>query len=148
MLLFKPAIWREGELYELPRPVTTLRLLDAWDAERMKVPLRDGDLLAGHSRQGVDIAIEGQIASQAGTLRLTEEEMFLELDELRTRLNVAAGESPYEFFLYHDPATETFRSFRNCSTVRFEYDLSDARLFTYAITLHAADPVIHEEPPE
>ncbi len=147
MFLFKPALWRGGELYELPRPITSLRVQDAWDYARFKVPLAAGDVTAGHSRNGVDIAIEGRLAAQAGDLKLDEAAMFTALEQLRTRLHVSAAGAFFELFLYHDPATSTYRSFRQCCTTRFEYDLSDARLFTYSAVIHAADPTIHTGPP-
>jgi hypothetical protein len=31
--------------------------------------------------------------------------------------------------------------------VRFEYDLSDPHLFTYAAVIHATDPEIYTSPP-
>jgi hypothetical protein len=147
MFSFKPAIWREDALYELPRPIVALRIQDAWDFARFKVPLRDGDNLAGHSRAGVDISLEGQLASQSGDLKLTEADMFAALEALRAALHVESSDDLYQFFLYHDPATSTYRSFKSCTTVRFDYDLGDKRLFTYSALIHAADPVIYTTPP-
>lgn len=147
MLHFKPAIWRDGTLYELPRPIRSLRIQDEWDFTRFKVPLVDGDLTVGRSRDGVDIVIAGQIGSQAGTLRLTEAEMFAELEALRAALNPLPDDEPYEFFVYHDPSAGTYRSFRRCSTVRFEYDLSNHALFEYSAVIHADDPTIFHDAP-
>lgn len=147
MFLFKPALWRHGLLYELPRPITSLRIQDSWDYARFKVPLRDGDVSAGPSRNGVDIAIEGQIGSQGGALKLDEAAMFLALETLRGQLHVDDPDDRYEFFLYHDPASGTFRSFRQCLTTRFEYDLTDPRLFTYSLVVHAADAAIYATVP-
>lgn len=147
MFVFKPAIWRNGVLTELPRPVTSVRIQDTWDFARFKVPLREGDSLAGPSRNGVDIALEGRCGTYAGEIRSDEQSMFTTLEQLRSSLHRNAGDDPFQFFLYHDPATSTYRSFRSCSTVRFEYDLSDPRLFTFTVTIHADDPVIHTGPP-
>lgn len=147
MFDFKPSLWRDGALFELPRPVTSVRVQDSWDFARFKVPLGDGDSTAGASRNGVDIAIEGRLGSHAGQLKLDEASMFAALELLRSRLHVAADSPGYELFLYHDPATSTYRSFRRCHTVRFEYDLSDPHLFTYAIVIHAADAAIYTAPP-
>lgn len=47
---FKPAVYQNSTLYELPRPVLSIRVVDTWDFERLKVPLADGDFLAGHSQ--------------------------------------------------------------------------------------------------
>lgn len=144
---FRPAICRNGELYELPRPVPTLRVQETWHNERFKVPLRDGDLLVGHSRNGVDITLQGQVGSQAGELKLDEGSMFAVLEALRAALHVTADSGKYWFFLYCDEASATFRHFRECSTVRFDYDLSDGHLFTYAAVIHAEDPTLYHTGP-
>ena len=147
MFVFKPAIYRDGQLFELPRPISSIRIHDSWDYAKFKVPLLDGDGTAGHSHNGVDIAIEGRLASQAGQLKLDEAAMFSVVEDLRSRLTRSADDPPFQLFLYHDPATSTYRAFRQCSTVRFEYDLSDPHLFNYAVVIHAADPVIYTGSP-
>ncbi|MEZ6056551.1 MAG: hypothetical protein R3C01_07590 [Planctomycetaceae bacterium] len=144
MLIFKPAIRRNDLLFELPRPVVSLRIQDSWDFARFKVPQFDGDFLTGHSQNGVDVSIEGRIGSQGGELTLTEGQMFAALEALREALSVQGDDDTFEFFLYHDAESQTFRSLRGVSTVRFEYDLSDKHLFTYSLTLHAADPTIYQ----
>lgn len=145
MLTFHPAIWRSPSLFALPRPVVSVRIQDTWDVDRFKVPLLDGDTLLGHSRNGVDVSLEGQIGSRDGTLLLDEPAMFAALEDLRAALDVQGTDDSYELVLYHDPETETYRALRDCSTVRFEYDLSDKHLFTYAVVIHASDPVMYEE---
>ena len=47
MFRFKPAVFRGSTLYELPRPVTALRIQESWEFEQLKVLLVDGDFLAG-----------------------------------------------------------------------------------------------------
>jgi len=147
MFRFKPAVWDGAALYELPRPVTTVRIQDSWDFARFKVPLDAGDSVAGRSLNGVDIAIEGEIGTQAGALKAGEEAMFVEIAALRAALAADAPAASYELFLYHDPASATYRSFRNCTTVRFECDLSDARLFVYSAVIHASDPTMYTAAP-
>ena len=142
---FKPAVLKNAELYELPRPVVSVRIQDGWDYERFKVPLLDGDFAVGHSRQGIDIAIEGRIGTQAGGLRTSEAAMFAEIEKLRSMLNVGSSAEKYSFFLYHDAGSGTYRRFGSCSTVRFESDLSDAHLFAYSAVIHADDPVIYTD---
>lgn len=144
---FKPAVYDGSTLYELPRPVLAVRIQDAWDFKEFKVPLAAGDVLTGHSRQGVDISIEGQVGSQAGNLKTTEQEMFQELETLRGMLNVDSSNGKFSLFLYYDAISAIYRKFKNCSTSRFEYDLSDKNLFTYSITIHADDPVIYTTAP-
>lgn len=147
MLTFKPAIWRNGTLYELPRPVRSVRVQDSWDFAQFKVPLAAGDSIEGRSLNGVDLSIEGECGTQAGTLLSDEAAMFAELEALREALGVTTPEDAYELFLYHDAVAGTYRSFRECSTVRFEYDLSQPWLFTYSVLIHAANPQVYDEAP-
>src|SRR4051794_34953299 len=119
MFRFKPAVWKAGTLYELPRPVTVVRWQDSWDFARFKVPLAVGDALAGRSANGVDIAIEGEIGTQAGSLKADEATMFAAVQALRAGLSPATADQVYQFFLYHDAASTTYRSFKRCTTVRF-----------------------------
>ncbi len=143
-LRFRPAIARGAEIFDLPRPVPTLRVQESWHSERFKVPLKDGDTLLGHSRNGVDITLQGQVGSQAGELKLDEASMFATLEALRTALHVSADGEKYAFILFHDEALATFRHYRSCSTTRFEYDLSNERLFTYSAVIHAEDADLHD----
>lgn len=142
---FKPAIERDGELYELPRPVPTLSLQETWDGEKYKTLLVDGDTIVGSTRNGVDITVSGEILSQAGELKLTEAEMFAALEELRARVHVGDDDEKYRFYLYHDADSETYRYFQACTTVRLETDLSNLAAFTYRLVVHAEDPVLHAE---
>ena len=145
---FRPAIARGAELFDLPRPVPTLRVQESWHSEKFKVPLRDGDTLLGHSRNGVDITVQGQVGSQAGDLTLSEEAMLAALEALRAALHVSPTQDRYHFYVYYDSDTNTYRHFRNCSTTRFEWDLSDSHLFTYSATIHAEDPVLYLTGPD
>ncbi|MBL8852103.1 MAG: hypothetical protein JNG89_20690 [Planctomycetaceae bacterium] len=147
MFRFKPAVWKGGLLYELPRPVTSVRIQDSWDFARFKVPLAAGDAIAGRSANGVDIAIEGEIGAQAGALKLGEESMFAAVAALRGALSPGTPDTVYQFFVYHDAASATYRSFRRCTTVRFESDLSAPQLFSYSALIHAADPAIYSSAP-
>jgi len=145
--VFKPAVYGGAGLYELPRPVPVLRVRDSWDSSRFKVPLADGDATVGHSRQGVDISLEGQVGSQSGTLKTTEGAMLQELETLRETLDVSSAAEKYEFFIYHDSSSGVYRKFKTCSTVQFEMDLSDQNLFTYSLIVHAEDPVLYTTAP-
>lgn len=147
MFRFKPAVWKGGVLYELPRPVTVVRIQDSFDFARFKVPLAAGDSVAGRSRNGVDIAIEGEIGTQAGTLKSSEQSMFNTVDALRAALSAGAPDQTYQFFVYHDAPSGTYRSFRSCTTVRFECDLSAPQLFAYSALIHASDPAIYTSAP-
>lgn len=147
MFRFKPAVWKNATLHELPRPVTVVRVLDSWDFARFKIPLAAGDTLAGRSSNGVDISIEGEVGTQGGSLKGDEASMFAAVEALRAALGPDAPDEEYELFVYHDMASSTYRSFHRCSTVRFEYDLSAPQLFTYSALIHASDPEIHASAP-
>lgn len=146
MLQLVPQIVHPTATVELPRPILVLRLQDSWDYMKLKVPLKDGDAVVGHSRTGVDIAIEGQIGSQSGNLKINEADMFATLQSLRSVLHVSSEQTRYEFTLYQDAQTGFKRYFRDCTTVRFDYDLSTPHLYSYAITIHASDPTIYDGP--
>ena len=140
MWVFQPAIWKAGSLWHLPRPVTAIRLADSWDFEKYKTPLADGDMVTGQSRNGVDLQIEGQVGHVAGSLRLDENAMLLAMLNLRSRLDVENPAGRFRLVLYHDSASGQSRYFEKCTTVRFESDLSDPRLFTYSVLVHASSP--------
>ncbi|MBI1346183.1 hypothetical protein GC163_07820 [bacterium] len=140
---FRPAIVRGETLYELPRPLPQLKLVDTWDSEGFKVPLRDGETRQRHSRNGVVITLSGDVLSHDGTLQLDEQAMFETLEGLRAALHVGGETERYRLYLYFDAATETYRHFRDCSTLKFEYDLSDATRFRYELQIHAEDPQLY-----
>ncbi len=144
---FQPAIDDGLNVYELPRPIDTVRVQDAWDFEALKVPLADGETLVGHSRNGVEVSIEGRLGSQAGTLLADEQAMFAELETLRSRLHVNDSASKYDLFLYYDPASGTYRKFKGCTTVRFDWDISEKSLFRYAVMIHTDDPTLYTTGP-
>ena len=73
--------------------------------------------------------------------------MFLTLEALRQAVHSSSSVDRYRLFLYFDPATATYRSFRDCATVRFEYDLSRKQLFTYTLVVHASRPTIETSAP-
>lgn len=145
--IWKPALFDASGLYLLPRPVTSLSWQDSWDFDQLKVILAEGDELAGLSRGGIELRIEGQIGSQDGDFKLTEEAMFTTLETLRNRLNAASDLEKYELFIYHDAATATYRKFKAASTVQFECDLSDVHLFSYSVSIHADDPTLYTTAP-
>ncbi len=147
MFLFRPSIVRPAAIFELPRPVTSVRIQDSFDYSKLKAPRTTGDMIVGHTSSGVDVAIEGQFGSHAGTPQLSEEQMFLTLESLREAVRSTTPEERYRLFLYFDPETSTYRSFQECVTVRFEYDLSKPRLFTYSLVVHASRPSLEQTGP-
>jgi len=145
--VFQPGLYKSSSLYFLPRPITALRVTEGWDFQQFKIPLKAGDVHVGHSRDGITILVEGQLGSQDGDLKLSEAEMFSALETLRESLEVTSDADKFEFFLYYDASSSTYRKHKNCSVVRFEYDLSNPHLFSYSATLHADDPTIYSTGP-
>lgn len=146
MLKFHPAIARAGTVIEFPHPILVFRVRDAWDFDKMKVPLRDGDQVVGHSKAGADIAIEGQIGQHSGALKLTEPEMLTTLSTIREALDVNATVGSYSLLLFSDSAVDDHRYLKSCTTTRFEFDLSNPTIYSFAAVIHAADPVMHAGP--
>jgi len=142
MLQFIPAILRGSQIVEFPRPILACRVHDSWDFLKLKVPRQDGDQLAGPSRGGVEIAIEGQVGSQTGELKLSEERMLEALETLRAALH--SGEDAGFSLALYQSGPGAFRYFRKCLTSRFDFDLSSPRLYSYAVSIHAADPTLHQ----
>lgn len=142
MMTFKPGVVRGGVVYWLPRPVTRVRIQEGFDSQTFKVPLRDGEMVTGQSRNGVDLLIEGQIGSQGETLLLSEQEMLEELEALRAACHPSGPEDLCEVVLYQDDVSGECRQYRDCSLVRLETDLSNPWLFTYSMVLRAHDPVM------
>ncbi len=147
MITFRPAIYRGGVLYNLPRPITRLRIQESFDSQTFKVPLRDGELAGGQSRNGVDLLIEGQIGSQGEVLLLSEAQMLEELEALRNACHPGSPDELCELILYQDTGGSESRKYRDCSLVRLDTDLSNPWLFTYAITLRAHDPELKSDAP-
>ncbi|TWT35052.1 hypothetical protein KOR42_52680 [Thalassoglobus neptunius] len=144
MFTFYPAVHRSGTLTELPRPVVNFRVLDSWDYQKLKVPLQDGEHVQGHSRDGTMINIEGQIGMHSGQPRLSESDMLASLDETRNVLDVNAESGSFRFILFRNQSNGTYRYFEECCATRFEFDLSNHSLYTYSVSIYAANPLLHE----
>lgn len=142
MLQFVPTIVQGDVMTELPRPITVCRIHDSWDFLKMKVPRRDGDQLAGISRDGVEITLEGQIGSHSGEITLGEQTMLATIETLRRALH-PLDDIGFALALFQE-GTHQYRYFRNCLTSRFDFDLSNQHLYSYAISIHASDPVLYE----
>jgi hypothetical protein len=144
VLLWRPALWRDEELYEFPRPIPRVQIHETWDATKFKVPLVDGDTLSGGSRNGVDITLAGQIVSEAADPLA----LLSTLEELRAALHVTGDDAKAWLYLYHDDEEETYRHFQGCSTVRFEYTLIDGLAIQYEAVIHADDPTLYDTAPD
>ncbi|WP_437194555.1 hypothetical protein [Planctomicrobium sp. SH527] len=141
MFQFAPAIVRDLDLIPFPRPILSCQVHDSWDYLKMKVPNRDGNEISGISQDGVSISIEGQIGSVSGSLKLSEAEMLSAAETLREALN-ASGETGYVLSLFNDDA-DNRRYFQNCLTTRFEIDFSNPAIYSYSVSIFAADPTLY-----
>jgi len=108
------------------------------------VPLKTGVDITGVSRDGVQISVTGEFGIQDSDVELTEQAMFTEVENLDAKLDVE-GDTKYEFFIYYDSGSSTYRKFKQCSTANFDWDVGDDqnKLFTYAISIKSEDPVIY-----
>lgn len=146
MLKFHPAIARAGIVTEFPHPILVFRIRDAWDFDKMKVPLRNGDQVVGHSKSGADIAIEGQIGEHSGALKLSEPDMLTTLNTIRDALNVDAIVGSYSLLVFSDDTLDDHRFLKDCTTVKFEFDLSNPMIYSFSALIHAADPALYSGP--
>ena len=135
MWTFAPAVVLPQETIELPRPVTTLKLLDSWDAARFRIPGRAGEVTRGSAPGGVTIAIRGRIGSQAGTLAADESAMLDVLHRIREALHDLGPDDSFGLAIYRDG--ESLRGFTDCTPLKVEADLSDAALFGYSLVVRA-----------
>ena len=141
MWTFAPTLALPSGHLALPRPIVQLRVQDHHDQRAFKVPLQDGSRLHGRSRGGVDIAIRGQFAKLADQQALSEAAMLDAIDAVRTALHLDGPEQTYGLGLFRSDAEPTeLRGFRDCTTTKFEYDLSDHALYGYSLLVHASDP--------
>jgi hypothetical protein len=145
---FHPAVHDGESFHDLPRPVLAVRVREAWDFERRKVPLADGDESVGHSRDGVDIVVSGRIGPTAADPDATALDLLAAVETLRQVLHVGGESAKYDFYLEHDATAGIYRHFKSCSTVRLEYDLSDKSLLEYTAVIHADDPTLYQSGPE
>jgi hypothetical protein len=144
---FQPAIYDGETFHDLPRPVLSVRVREAWDFERRKVPLADGDESVGHSRDGVEIVVSGRIGPTAADPGATGLDLLAAVESLRQVLHVGGASAKYDFYLEHDATAGTYRHFKSCSTVRLEYDLSDKSLLEYTAVIHADAPTLYATGP-
>ena len=144
MWTFRPTVLLPTQTFELPRPVTTLKVVDSWEAARFKVPARPGEVTRGQSPGGVTIAVRGQIGTHAGVVQSGEPAMFEVIDALRTALHGLGPDESFGLAVFRDGAA--VRGFAECSVLKVEYDLSDAVLFGYSMTVRAGQVGITDGP--
>lgn len=142
MWAFSPALESTSTRFVLPRPVTTCKIVDRWETARFSVPLRDGDVLHGRSRTGVDISIRGRLGQLDGDLVVGEPAMFDVLESMREAVHDDDPDARFGLALFVDGSVQ--RGFKECRVLKLEYDLSDAAIFAYSLIVHASDPRLYE----
>lgn len=145
--IFNPVIYYDSFLFFIPQPLDQVRLRDSWDLATRKVPLVEGDSIVSSSRRGTEIIFEGRCSSQNASILLSEEEMFIELRNLRLALQTPESSDTYTLFIYYDDVEGVYQKFKSCSTRHYEFDISDPTLFSFSIVIYAADPDIYGTPP-
>ncbi len=139
-----------GALQQLPHPIKSLQINDKWDFKQMKIPLKDGISLAGHSYSGVRITASGDLAKdKAGTTVLTEILTFDAWSDFRSQMNRDSGDTPYEFFIYHDAGEPIYRKFKNVWPVNSSLGLGDDNnvVFVWSAEWVAEDTVVYTTAP-
>lgn len=147
---WKPAVYKDSTLTELPRPVLQLAVNDSWDMRESKVPLDDGISITGVSRNGVVIAVSGELAAQPeGTELGGELAMFDAWKSLRDVLNIDDDTEKFEFFIYHDATAGVYRKFKNCFCRSMGFDNGDnSRVpFPYSLEIVSEDPTVYTTAP-
>lgn len=148
-ITWKPAIYKNSTLVQLPRPVRELQYGIAWDFRQSKIPLLDGQSSVGHSKNGRTVSISGEFAIQAGTPKLTEEDMFNLMTTFEALLDVSQASDKYEFFSHHDATLGTYRKLKNCFPTRLTTSFGDGDriAFTYAAEIMSEDSTIYTTAP-
>jgi len=144
---YKPAIYKNAQLYELPKPILSLKLQDSWNQEQFRVPLATGDVLVGHAQNGLTISVKGELHHTTGTPKAAELALFDDLETLRAALSTSSPDERYELLLYHDDNAELYRRLVSCATLHFQFDFADQHRMVYGIEIHAEDPIIYTTAP-
>lgn len=148
---FNPATYKSSQLYYLPKPIGGLIIRDSWDARESKVPLKDGAASNGQSQNAVQIDVQGQVGFkditddiESADKFLTEVEMFDAIRTMRGELDTDDS-TRFEFFVYHDSGSSTYRKFKNCWCRNLDFSVGNdvANLFTWNCSIIAEDPVIY-----
>ena len=145
---WKPAIFKSSVLTILPRPVESLLIKSAWDARESKVPLKDGVTTDGQSLNQVMITVEGSCGFDENTAYSTELLMYDRFVTIRGELDTD-DTTRFEFFVYHETTTPTYRKFKDCYCKTFDFSVGDDvhALFRYNLEVFAEDPVFYTTAP-
>ena len=142
MWTFAPALVLPAETIPLPRPVTTLKLLDTWEAARFRVPGRAGELARGSVAGGVTVSVRGRVGTHAGQPAVAEPQMLEVLHRVREALHAVGPDETFGLAIYESAGV--LRGFTDCTPLKVEADLSDPALFGYALTLRAGSVALTE----
>lgn len=110
--------------------------------ETDKVPLLDGEFTSGHSQNGLEITINGELAQQENNLLLTELQMIDAMNQLRELIHTSHTDTPLTVFLIYDPIDSNYRYFENCSASKITFDLTSPHVYTYQLSLLIDTPTL------
>lgn len=153
--VWNPAIYSNGSMYFLPRPVLRFQVGDEWNVDRQKVPKKQGEQIVGHSKNAVKISVSGLfgVIGPRGTsepeLLISEGLMYPQYELLRARCDISSEATKFELFKYYDPYSGTYRKYKSVSVLNLSADLgdNDRITFPYSIDFIADDPVIYSTAP-
>lgn len=95
------------------------------------------------------ITIIGEFGKSASAVTDSEQEMWTELETLRTKLASADDSEKLELFIYHDTGSATYRKFKQVRPVSLQPSVGDSSrvIFGYQLVLMAENPAIYSTAP-
>ena len=145
-MTLKIAIIKGGVLSELPRPISSFRILERWDSKTLKVPLLTGDIQTGVSRNGIDLVIDGEYGIKNDIVFVGEQQMHAEYQAIRNLVDTNADDADLEVLVSHLETLTSGYLFKRCRVAKFETDFSNPHIYEYQLVLHAGDPVMYDYP--
>lgn len=148
---WKPALWHSdfggaSNIYQLPQPVVQLDIGWSWKQQEHKVPRTAGATSYGLALDSVPITVVGEFGKSASAVTDSEQEMWTELETMRSKLAAADDSEKLEFFVYHDSSGGTYRKFKKVRPVSLQPSVGDSTriIFGYQLVLMAEDVVIYD----
>jgi hypothetical protein len=153
--IWKPALWHSDygdadDIYLLPQPVIQLDIGWSWKLQEHKVPRKSGATSYGLALDAVPISITGEFGKNASGVTDSEQEMWTELETLRSKLAAADDSEKLELFLYHDTSGGgTYRKLKSVRPVSLQPSVGDAAriVFGYQLVLMAEDVAVYTTAP-
>lgn len=148
---FSPRIYNANTttLTSLPKPILSCRLPTVWSFDTHKVPLKDGGVTYGHSKNPHEIQITGSFGKVDASYKISEEDMWTTYTTLMTQLDLNPSSTKHEFFLYYDLGTTTYVKFKSVYPIQFDVDFGDDEhiIWPYTLVLGVDDNTIYTTAP-